>query len=358
LLKKKFSFAVETNLNNFFYFLSNQIKQVQILSKLNQQNLGIPDNKSQEISNELNKTPNNNSNNNSNKLLENSEQNQTPNSTKDNHNSQESKDNSSPKKKKNKKKKKQQQQLDHQDKNGKKEEEGEKGVLIIYDDVKKVQEIVDTATKLNNKKDDNSSSNSPKKKKSKKKSSINNINSNDNKIEESKKDSDVGDFVDAASTDVIRFIIGSSEVQSVRTEKTIETPKKESNIENLDKSSSNKKKKKENNGTDDKQSDETKKSSIDQSVESFVGIMKKEYSDKKDKKRKSVEFILPGQNEHETSTKKKQRINKDIGKTKDKKKSKIGHENDTHSLTNYHENIPAAIKKIFKSNKVRFILLV
>ncbi|CAG8604077.1 13530_t:CDS:2, partial [Funneliformis caledonium] len=140
-----------------------------------------------------------------------------------------------------------------------------------------------------------------------------------------------------------------NEVQSIQTEKIIETPKKESNTEKLDKSSNKKKKKgrnslTHNNSTDNVQDGETKRVSMIQSVSS-IEVLKKEISDKKDRKRKSIDPVLPEKNELETPTNKKQKNN---DKTKDKKNAKFVHEKDsTHDLI----SIPAAIKKIFKSDE-------
>ncbi|CAG8547446.1 3269_t:CDS:2 [Funneliformis mosseae] len=192
--------------------------------------------------------------------------------------------------------------------------------------------------------------------KKKKSRSSGNINSNDIKGEESKKDNDV-DAMMKGSNDVNEVQSAQTEkviktpkkeineVQSIQTEKIIETPKKESNTEKLDKSNNKKKKKgrnslTHNNSTDNVQDGETKRVSMIQAVSS-IEVLKKEISDKKDRKRKSIDPVLPEKSELETPTNKKQ-------KTKDKKNAKFVHEKDsTHDLV----SIPAAIKKIFKSDE-------
>jgi len=154
--------------------------------------------------------------------------------------------------------------------------------------------------------------------KRKKKKSINNINDNyNNKVEECNKGGDV--------------IVDSDR-----------TLKKEDNIVNLNNSSSKKKKKRKN---DIVNKDINKNSNvINGDDQLLVGILKKkELSDGKSKKRKSVEFVLP-----ESSTNNKKGINENVINAK---KSKLSHENDiTNNLFNYGESIPAIVKKIFKNN--------
>lgn len=166
--------------------------------------------------------------------------------------------------------------------------------------------------------------------KKKKKKSINNINGNDNnKVEESNKD---GNNID--------------ELQSVQTYVANETPKKEDNVVNLNNSSSKKKKKKKKNDTVNKDNNNLVNPNVINGVDqSLVGILKKkELSDEKSKKRKSVEFVLP---ESSTNNKKK--------KLNDKK-SKFSHENDVaNKLFNYCESVPAVVKKIFKNNSVNIL---
>lgn len=169
--------------------------------------------------------------------------------------------------------------------------------------------------------------------KKKKKKSINNINGNDNnKVEESNKDGN--------------NIVDSNELQSVQTYVANETPKKEDNVVNLNNSSSKKKKKKKKNDTVNKDNNNLVNPNVINGVDqSLVGILKKkELSDEKSKKRKSVEFVLP---ESPTNNKKK-KIND--------KKSKFSHENDVaNNLFNYCESVPAVVKNIFKNSNVNIL---
>ncbi|CAI2178312.1 4617_t:CDS:2, partial [Funneliformis geosporum] len=243
------------------------------------------------------------------------------------------------------------------DKSGKKKkkERNRSSINLISNDIEESKEDSDgdsmmtgTPKKETNTKNPDKGSN-----KKKKRSSVNiNINSNNIKGEESKKDN-YGDATIKDSNDV-------NEVQSAQTEKVIKTPKKESNTVKLDKSSNKKKERNrssvnissidikvediEKNGDGDgdaTMSDSNEKDSMIQS-ESSIEVLMKEISDKKDRKRKSIEPILPEKGELKTLTNKKQKI---IDKTKDQKNAKFVHK--TFDPT----SIPEVIKKIFKSNE-------
>ncbi|GES82654.1 LYHRT protein [Rhizophagus clarus] len=261
------------------------------------------------------------------KVLDSSEQDQIPNINTDNNKSQ----NQEPKfKKKNKNKNKKNQQQDDQQ-NGNNvgikvnmeiEMEVEKdNTAKAIDCNSKAQRILDKTLKQE---DNNIAVNSRKRKN--KRSKIND--NDDNKVEESKRDSN--------------NILDSNESQYVQTYVANETSKKEDNV-NLNNSSGKKKKKKKRKNDAVNKNNNNNLVNIDaiNGASSLVGILKKELSDEKSKKRKSVEFALP-----EPSNNKK--INEN---DRNAKKSKLSHENDvTNDLFNYCERIPAAVKKIFKSN--------
>ncbi|CAB5358611.1 unnamed protein product [Rhizophagus irregularis] len=258
---------------------------------------------------------------NNSKILKSSEQDQIPDIVTGN-NKNHNQESSFKKKKKNKNKKNQQQ--DDQP-NGNKISIKEE-MKIKIDIAAKVSNGYNNEAEILNtniKQEDNTIVANSRKKKKKK--SINNINGNDNnKVEESNKE---GNNID--------------ELQSVQTYVANETPKKEDNVVNLNNNSSKKKKKKKKNDTVNKDNNNLVNPNVINGVDqSLVGILKKkELSDEKSKKRKSVEFVLP---ESSTNNKKK--------KLNDKR-SKFSHENDVaNKLFNYCESVPAVVKKIFKNN--------